>query len=121
MKKLTAIFAALCLSAGMACISASALNGDVNRDDDINVTDLTLIAAHVKGIRPLPADPEGSDEDFEGYDAYLMFADSSMNWGNWNGQGYAGSPSFGVDADITGDGVYTVSITEQHDFRSPPA
>ncbi|MBQ8965861.1 dockerin type I repeat-containing protein [Ruminococcus sp.] len=53
MKKLTAMFAALCLSAGMACISASALNGDVNRDDDINVTDLTLIAAHVKGIRPL--------------------------------------------------------------------
>ncbi|WP_295125014.1 dockerin type I repeat-containing protein [Ruminococcus sp.] len=86
---------------------------DVNFDGDVNVTDVMMIAAHVKGIRSLPADPEGSDEDFEGYDAYLMFADSSMNWGNWNGQGYAGSPSFGVDADITGDGVYSVSITKE--------
>jgi hypothetical protein len=34
-----------------------------------------------------------------------------MNWGNWNGQGHPRAASYGVDADVTGDGVYTVSIT----------
>lgn len=60
----------------------------------------------------------GGDSDytpvktFEGYDAFLMFADSQWLWGNWQGQGEAdATQAFGVDADVTGDGEYTVSIT----------
>ena len=84
---------------------------DVNADSSVNVTDISLIAAHVKGMKSLtPAAPATADESFEGCDAFLMFADSDMNWGNWNGQGYVGVPSFGTDADVTADGTYTVSI-----------
>ena len=61
---------------------------------------------------------KGSDSDytpvktFEGYDAFLMFGDSQWLWGNWEGQGEAeATKAFGVDADVTGDGEYTVSIT----------
>ena len=60
----------------------------------------------------------GGDSDytpvktFEGYDAFLMFGDSQWLWGNWQGQGEAdATQAFGVDADVTGDGEYTVSIT----------
>jgi hypothetical protein len=49
--------------------------------------------------------------EFEGYDSFLMFGDANWLWGNWNGQGYEGEASYGVDADVTGDGEYTVSIT----------
>lgn len=61
---------------------------------------------------------KGSDSDytpvktFEGYDAFLMFGDSQWLWGNWEGQGEPeATKAFGVDADVTGDGEYTVSIT----------
>ncbi|MBO4865603.1 MAG: dockerin [Ruminococcus sp.] len=89
----------------------SLINADVNFDGSVNITDITQIAAYVKGKKRLPTDPNGADERFKGYDAYLIFADGSMNWGNWNGQGHPGAASYGIDADITGDGVYTVSIT----------
>lgn len=89
----------------------SLVQADVNFDGIVNVTDLSLLAAHVKSVKDLPFDPDRADETFEGYDAFLMFADSDMNWGNWNGQGYLGKPSYGIDADIKYDGVYTVSIT----------
>ena len=59
--------------------------------------------------------------EFEGYDAFLMFADkgesgSDWMWSNFAGQGYAADErgdygAFGVDADITGDGTYTVALT----------
>ena len=61
---------------------------------------------------------KGSDSDytpvktFKGYDAFLMFGDGEWLWGNWEGQGEPeATKAFGVDADITGDGEYTVSIT----------
>lgn len=61
---------------------------------------------------------EGGDSDytpvktFKGYDAFLMFGDSQWLWGNWEGQGEPeATKAFGVDADVTGDGEYTVSIT----------
>lgn len=41
-----------------------------------------------------------------------MFGDGEWLWGNWEGQGEPeATKAFGVDADITGDGEYTVSIT----------
>lgn len=51
-------------------------------------------------------------KEFKGYDAFLMFGDSQWLWGNWEPQGLTdATQAFGVDADITGDGEYTVSIT----------
>ncbi|SFC74784.1 dockerin type I repeat-containing protein [Ruminococcus albus] len=97
---------------GKKLLSGESLkNADVNFDGSVNVTDITRIAAFVKGKKNLPSDPNSADERFKGYDAYLIFADGSMNWGNWNGQGHPGAASYGIDADVTGDGVYTVSIT----------
>lgn len=45
----------------------------------------------------------------DSYNAFLMYADSQWLWGNWNTQ--ASGNGFGVDAQITKDGTYTVSIT----------
>ncbi|WP_124099754.1 hypothetical protein [Ruminococcus sp. Marseille-P6503] len=50
--------------------------------------------------------------EFAGYDAFLMFGDNEWLWGNWEGTGYPdATQAFGNDADVTGDGEYTVSIT----------
>ncbi len=43
------------------------------------------------------------------YIAYLMFADSQWLWSNWHNQ--VSGEGYGVDAEITKDGTYTVSIT----------
>ncbi len=48
---------------------------------------------------------------FEGYDAFLMFGDKNWRFGNWNGTGEE-TEGFGIDADITGDGEYTVTLNE---------
>ncbi len=52
--------------------------------------------------------------EFKGYDAFLMFADYNWMWSNFAGQGYPeenrADGAYGVDADITGDGEYTVAI-----------
>lgn len=62
---------------------------------------------------PAPVAPEVRESDyrtrFNGYDAFLMFADSYWMYGNWSGTGEE-EKGFGLDADITGDGTYTVSI-----------
>ena len=60
--------------------------------------------------------------DYAGYDAFLMFGDMQWLWGNWNHQGVVHKEDFdtadpagygyGIDADITGDGEYTVAITK---------
>lgn len=59
--------------------------------------------------------PAASDyapvRDIKGYDAFLMFGDYNWLWGNWNAQKVDPSAAYGIDADITGDGEYTVSIT----------
>lgn len=83
---------------------------DVNFDDKVDVTDIAMVASHIKGVKALPRD---TSSDFGGYDAFLMFADGDMNWGNWNGTGYPNKPSFGIDADVTGSGTYTVKITRE--------
>lgn len=56
--------------------------------------------------------------EFKGYDAFLMYASNpEWFWQNMAGQGYPedqrGAGAFGIDADITGDGTYTVSITKE--------
>lgn len=67
--------------------------------------------------------------EFKGYDAFLMYADMGESgadwfWSNFSGQGYPeadrGNGAFGVDADVTGDGEYTVSITADS-IASPDA
>lgn len=61
---------------------------------------------------PAPAADFEYQTKFEGYDAFLMFGDGGWQWGNWNGTGEE-TEGFGIDADITGDGEYTVSITKE--------
>ena len=56
--------------------------------------------------------------DFEGYDAFLMYASAPEKlWKNMAGQGYPeetrGDGAYGIDADITEDGTYKVSITKE--------
>ena len=53
----TIIFSLLIMSeAVLVCSAEEFSKGDVNKDGTINVTDITLVAAHVKGIRPLPSE-----------------------------------------------------------------
>ncbi|MDO4944959.1 MAG: hypothetical protein Q4E74_07140 [Ruminococcus sp.] len=74
-----------------AAADSTAEGGDVNADPASDYTPVT---------------------EFEGYDAFLMFGDSEWLWGNWDGQGYPErEQAYGIDADVTGDGEYTVSIT----------
>lgn len=87
-----------------------AVQADVDMDDDVDITDIAMVASHIKGIKALPVD---TTAEFKGHDAFLMFADGNMNWGNWNGTGYPNKPSFGIDADVTGSGTYTVKITRE--------
>lgn len=47
----------------------------------------------------------------DSYNAYLMFADSNWLWSSMAAQ--AGGKGYGVDAEITKDGTYTVSITSE--------
>ena len=96
---------------GLKALDADgAVQADVNFDGKVDVADIAMIASHIKGIKALPVD---YSLDFKGYDAFLMFADGNMNWGNWNGTGYPNKPSFGIDADVTGSGTYTVKITKE--------
>ncbi|MBQ8966890.1 C39 family peptidase [Ruminococcus sp.] len=56
------------LSAGVyALTAAAALLGDVNGDDEVNVTDVMVTAAHVKGIRALEGESfSAADTDGDG-------------------------------------------------------
>ena len=49
MKRTAAFITALTMAFSVCAISASAINGDVNGDGKVNVTDISIIAAHVKG------------------------------------------------------------------------
>ncbi|WP_294488467.1 hypothetical protein [uncultured Ruminococcus sp.] len=71
----------------------------------------------VTGLECFKPDPDYKPvTEFKGYDAFLMFADSEWFWSNFSGQGYPedlrADGAYGVDADVTGDGTYTVSITK---------
>lgn len=47
----------------------------------------------------------------DSYNAFLMFADNNWLWSSMSAQ--AGGKGYGVDAEITKDGTYTVSITSE--------
>lgn len=52
---------------------------------------------------------DGMSPDVGSYNAFLMYADKNWLWSNMSAQ--AGGNGYGVDAEITKDGTYTVSIT----------
>lgn len=67
--------------------------------------------------------------EFDGYDAFLMFSDlGGWFWANMNHEGSVHKEGFdatdpnaygyGVDADITGDGEYTVSLTKDSIYQN---
>ena len=67
--------------------------------------------------------------EFDGYDAFLMFSDlGGWFWANMSHEGSVHKEGFdatdpnaygyGVDADITGDGEYTVSITKDSIYQN---
>ena len=83
---------------------------------DSDTSDLPYID-EVTGLECFEPDPNYVPvTEFKGYDAFLMFADSEWFWSNFAGQGYVedqrADGAYGVDADVTGDGTYTVSITK---------
>jgi hypothetical protein len=78
---------------------------DTAADGDAYIDETTGLECYI------PSADYQAVTEFEGYDAFLMFGDANWLWGNWNGQGYADEASYGIDADVTGDGEYTVSIT----------
>lgn len=136
-KKLSAVLCAFAMSTAMltACgDSDSSASGDSKKKDDTTTTTTTAADAEVEDTTTTTeaaAEPESQEEatttteaaaepasfdfeyqtKFEGYDAFMMFADSGWRFGNWNGTGEE-KEGFGIDADITGDGEYTVKLDQ---------
>lgn len=142
-KKITAAILAMSLACGMM-----ASCGDSNDSKDDSKTEIK-VAESAAAADESTADESAADEsatadesavadesaaaepastytpqyEYQGYDAFLMFADTNWFWGNWKGQGNVHNESdfdetdpasygYGVDADIVGDGEYTVAITK---------
>ncbi len=120
-KKLAAILCALSMTTAMF-----ASCGDTDSSSDTDTTASKAADATTDDTAESTADEESEAEveieddvaewepitEFTGYDAFLMFGDMDWLWGNWNGTGYTDTTeAYGCDADITGDGEYTVSIT----------
>ena len=127
-KKISAMAAALCMTSVMFASCGDTADSSSKSDSAAATTTTTTTAATTTTTAAPAADSTATADsatgggdaaasdytpvtEFEGYDAFLMFADGSWSWGNWNGQGYEGEAAFGIDADITGDGEYTVSVT----------
>lgn len=55
-----------------------------------------------------PAKPTATPMEVKGHEAFLMFTDKNWGWGNWNAKNDGG---IGEDADVTGNGTYTVSLS----------
>lgn len=88
---------------------STAEGGDTATSDEPYIDEVTGLECQIPSADYTPV------TEFEGYDAFLMFADKDWMWSNFSGQGYGeadrGDGAYGIDADITGDGEYTVSIT----------
>lgn len=104
--------------------ASSVAESEANLEDEPYIDDVTGLECFIpqEGYVQQPT-------EFKGYDAYLMFADmgeggSDWFWSNMSGQGFPeadrGNGAFGVDADVTGNGEYTVSITADS-IASPDA
>lgn len=74
------------------------------------------LTAYVTGMEYTPVEGESSADDSSdtepsaSYTAFEMFTDANWGWGNWNTVAEGG---LGTDAEITGDGTYTVSISAE--------
>lgn len=103
----------------------AASEGDVSADESAESAESTESAEDGEDEEVGVIMPDTSFKptyEYNGYDAFLMFGDASWFWGNWLWQGAVHSPDFdpkdpatygyGIDADITGDGEYTVAITK---------
>ncbi|MGN0633972.1 MAG: hypothetical protein ACI4JW_08895 [Oscillospiraceae bacterium] len=130
-KKFSAAVIAMMMACGMMASCGDEKTEESKADDtkstaatDENKEESKAEAEAESEAEPAPveeAEPYTPVYEYQGYDAFLMFGDVSWLWGNWNGQGVVHSPDFdesdpagygyGVDADITGDGEYTVAIT----------
>lgn len=136
LKKISAAVIAMSLACGMF---ASCGDSDSDSDSKSDTKSKAAVSAAEESAADEESEAESEAEstaesdaepastytpqyEYQGYDAFLMFADTSWFWGNWNAQGVvhsadfsaddASSYGYGVDADITGDGEYTVSITK---------
>lgn len=112
-KKIIAMTAAMTLCATMFASCGDSSSSEAKTTTAATTTAATT-AAPVTTTAPVETEPvEKVDQgplEFEGYDAFLMFADNSWSWGNWNGHAQEGEAAYGIDADITADGEYTVSV-----------
>jgi hypothetical protein len=125
MEKIKRISAAL-IAVSMACGMMASCGSDSDTSSTTASKADTASTADTESTADDTADEEVSDYtpvyEYNGYDAFLMFADMNWFWGNWLGQGNVHNSEFdatdpasygyGIDADITGDGEYTVSITK---------
>lgn len=68
MKKIIATITSviIALTSMAVCASADGRTGDVNDDGKISVTDISLIAAHIKGIKSLSVSKEKADVNNDG-------------------------------------------------------
>lgn len=101
--------------------------GDAESEADADAESEGEDAAASGDLAEITPDPNYAHKyEFDGYDAFLMFADAEgWFWSNFNGEGEVHSPEFdesmygfGVDADITGDGEYTVALTKDSIYQN---
>lgn len=123
-KKISAALIAMTMACGMMASCGDETNDkDTSKADAASATEVSAADEEsVAEADPTPAEAYVPQYEYTGYDAFLMFADMNWFWGNWLGQGYVHNADFdaadpatygyGVDADIVGDGEYTVSITK---------
>lgn len=118
MKKISAALIAMTMVMSMATSCGDTGSSDNSNTDAEGEED----AGDDAGADTIPDPNFAPDYDYDGYEAFLMFGDINWLWGNWHAQGVVHSSTFdekdptgygyGIDADITGDGEYTVSITK---------
>lgn len=138
-KKLSAALIAMTMACGMMASCGDSNDDSSSKADDKTsaaATESTADESAADGDESAAATDESEGDapaqptsyydyqyEFQGYDAFLMFGDMNWLWGNWNGTGVVHSPDFdttdaagygyGIDADIVGDGEYTVAINAQ--------
>lgn len=117
-KKIAAMACALAMTTTVFASCGNTDDSSSSAADTKKTTTTTTTAPEssepVEDSEPEKEYPEQLTE-FKGHDAMLMFADKDWLWQNMNLANDANKTgeSYGVDADITGDGEYTVSINKK--------